>query len=190
MGANAGKAAWLVFFPLWTFAQQSTKGNMFEVFGNPLWLCMCHQFKGSLYSITTVGEVPNAKRNFFFPNSSIALPYHPGVLTSKATYIWVNENNSQLSRAISIKLWNLLVSPCLLEVAISVSHQLGLICTWAHWIWLSVMALTQEGGPQQQVQLNFRWHSWSLTVDHSEIHPCIVVPNDLCLKLGLGYRHE
>lgn len=93
---------------------------------------------------------------FFFPSSWISSPYHPGVLTSKASYSWVNEDNSQLSRAISIKLWNPLVSPCLLEVAVSVSPRLGLIGTWAYWVWLSVMVLTQEGGPQQQVRLNFR----------------------------------
>lgn len=96
------------------------------------------------------------RRPFFFPSSWISSPYHPGVLTSKASYSWVNEDNSQLSRAISIKLWNPLVSPCLLEVAVSVSPRLGLIGTWAYWVWLSVMVLTQEGGPQQQVRLNFR----------------------------------
>lgn len=37
-----------------------------EVFGNPFWLCMSPQFQCSLYSITTAGELPNTRWNFFF----------------------------------------------------------------------------------------------------------------------------
>lgn len=115
------------------------------------------------------------RRTFFQQLDRITL--HPGVLTSKASDVWVNADTSKLPTAIPIKHWNPLCLavfwklPCLLAVD-------GLICTGAHCVWLNGMVGAWEAGAQLKIKAELELETNTkevilITDSWPQLNPCL-----------------
>lgn len=102
---------------------------------------------------------------------------HPGVLTSKASDVWVNADNSKLPTAIPIKHWDPLrlaafwELPCLLAVD-------GLLCTGAHCVWLNGMVGAWEAGAQLKIKAELELETNTkevilITDSWPQLNPCL-----------------